>query len=173
MSHLLNQHRELHWKERENFVSHILRFSIYINISLNQPFFGLLTTRFHICHRSGQALVKSWVSACLTLFNQCCHHIKKWFSDSKIIGHMAFTFQMIGSRKNYIRNAQLPEFVTEMIGNAAGGETPGGQKRMYRCTIYCCKKWYLNYAITFKLYFNSKILFLLIWINIGLKLKSV
>ncbi len=129
MSHLLNQHRELHWKERENFVSHILRFSIYINISLNQPFFGLLTTRFHICHRSGQALVKSWVSACLTLFNQCCHHIKKWFSDSKIIGHMAFTFQMIGSRKNYIRNAQLPEFVTEMIGNAAGGETPGGQKR--------------------------------------------
>ncbi len=42
---------------------------------------------------------------------------------------MAFTFQMIGSRKNYIRNAQLPEFVTEMNGNAAGGETPGGQRR--------------------------------------------
>lgn len=79
-------------------ISHCEIFNIY-SYFINTASFGLLTTRFHIRHRSGQSLVKSWVSACVPLLNQCCHHIKKWFSDPKIIGHMAFTAQMIGSRK--------------------------------------------------------------------------
>lgn len=39
---------------------------------------------------------------------------------------MAFTAQMIGSRKNLYPECSI---ATEMNGHATGGETPGGQRR--------------------------------------------